>query len=242
MNAEEAHTACGWKDVTLILVGSEYQINLGYIARAAKNFGISEIRLVNPKCNHLGKQAIRFSKHARELLESAKIYQSLNDAIEGSDFVIGTTAIWHKAEEAKSNIYSLDSFKKNFKSLGNASIIIGRDGTGLTKEELGLCDASIYIPGNKEYQTLNISHAVSIILYELTKGKFDDNLLSTKYANTKDITSVSYLFKEFLKNNHHIRNKPKVASVFMHIIKRSYPTKEEVNTLKSAFTKRKSKK
>ncbi len=229
-------------DLKLVLVESEYQINLGYIARTAKNFGISEIRLVNPKCNYLGKQAIRFSKHARELLETAKVYQSLSDAIKDSEFAIGTTAIWHKAEEAKSNIYSLSSFQKNFRSLNKASIIIGRDGTGLTKEELGLCDASIYIPANKDYQTLNISHAVSIILYELTKGKFDDSLLSMKYADAKDIDSVDYLFHNFLKENKHIRNKAKVESVFKHILKRSYPTKEEINTLKSAFTKKKKQK
>ena len=131
--------------IKLLLIEPVYQINLGYIARTAKNFGINKLYMVNPKCNPNGNQAIKFSKHARELLENAIIYENIEDALKDSEFVVGTTAIWKKADEAKSNIYTLDDFTTKFKNLKEVTILIGRDNTGLTKREMKMCDASIYI-------------------------------------------------------------------------------------------------
>lgn len=225
--------------IKLLLIEPVYQINLGYIARTAKNFGINKLYMVNPKCNPTGNQAIKFSKHARELLENAIIYENIEDALKDSEFVVGTTAIWKKADEAKSNIYTLDDFTTKFKNLKEVTILIGRDNTGLTKREMKMCDASIYIPANYDYPTLNISHAVAIILYELNKFNFLEKEINNKYADLKSINSVLYLFKNFVDSNSYVRKKQEVERVFSHIIRRSNPTKDEINTLKAAFNKKK---
>lgn len=225
--------------IKLLLIEPVYQINLGYIARTAKNFGINKLYMVNPKCNPNGNQAIKFSKHARELLENAIIYKKIEDALKDSEFVVGTTAIWKKADEAKSNIYTLDDFTTKFKNLKEVTILIGRDNTGLTKREMKMCDASIYIPANYDYPTLNISHAVAIILYELNKFNFLEKEINNKYAGPKSINSILYLFKNFVDSNSYVRKKQEVERVFSHIIRRSNPTKDEINTLKAAFNKKK---
>ncbi len=225
--------------IKLLLIEPVYQINLGYIARTAKNFGINKLYMVNPKCNPNGNQAIKFSKHARELLENAIIYENIEDALKDSEFVVGTTAIWKKADEAKSNIYTLDDFTTKFKNLKEVTILIGRDNTGLTKREMKMCDASIYIPANYDYPTLNISHAVAIILYELNKFNFLEKEINNKYAGPKSINSILYLFKNFVDSNSYVRKKQEVERVFSHIIRRSNPTKDEINTLKAAFNKKK---
>jgi tRNA/rRNA methyltransferase len=225
--------------IKLLLVEPIYQINLGYIARTAKNFGINKLYMVNPKCNPTGNQAIKFSKHARELLENAVIYENIEEALKGSKFVVGTTAIWKKADEAKSNIYTLNDFITKFKNIKELTILIGRDNTGLTKREMKMCDASIYIPANPDYPTLNISHAVAIILYELNKFNFLEKEIDKKYADSKSINSLLYLFKNFVESSNYVRKKQEVERVFSHLIRRSNPTKEEMNTIKAAFNKKK---
>ena len=79
----------------IIIVEPRYQINLGYMARVSKNFGVERLFLVNPRTK-IGGRAIMFSKHAKDLLLNAKVYKSLEQAIIGCDIVIGTTGIWRK--------------------------------------------------------------------------------------------------------------------------------------------------
>jgi len=224
--------------IKLVIVNPIYQINLGYIARASKNFGLDKLYIVDPKCDYRGKQAIRFSKHARDLLENAAVFKDLESAIKGDKFVVGTTAIWKKSEDVKVGTYRLEEFKDKFRDLDNITILIGRDNKGLTQDELRKCNASIFIEGNPDYTTLNISHAVSIILYELTKSKFNEGELSSKLASDKDISSLIYLFDESIDSNKSIRDKKGVKRVFSNILKRANPKKDEVNTLKILFSKR----
>ena len=70
-------------EVKVILVEPKYQINLGYIARTAMNFGVRRLFLVNPRTDPKGKTALMYAKHARSLLENARTYKSLDDATEG---------------------------------------------------------------------------------------------------------------------------------------------------------------
>ena len=74
----------------IIIVEPRYQINLGYIARVSKNFGVRKLFLVKPRVK-IGQRAIMFSKHAKNLLLDAKIYGDFDSAIKDCDALIGTT-------------------------------------------------------------------------------------------------------------------------------------------------------
>ena len=95
----------------IIIVQPRYQINLGYIARVSKNFGIRRLFLVKPR-TRIGQRAIMFSKHARDLLENAKIYPDLQSAISDCDVVVGTTGIWRKAKVSFKRIYLIEEMAK----------------------------------------------------------------------------------------------------------------------------------
>ncbi len=226
-------------NIKLVLVESKYQINLGYIARTAKNFGLSKLYLLNPKCNFNGSNAIKYSKHARELLQNAVVIKNLSN-ITKNNLIIGTTGIWTKTSSAFFNINDPDMAYKKIKksSQKNICLLIGRDNTGLTKEELMLCDLTIFIPANKKYPVLNISHALAIILYQLTKEDFKKNYnFNNLYANMNQIKNSVNLFKEFIKSSQHIRNKKAISMIFEHVLKRANPTSNELKALNILFHK-----
>ncbi len=225
------------KEIRIVLVEPMYQINLGYIARVAKNFGITSLSLVNPKCSYRGKQAIKYSKHARELLQRAKLFRSIGAATRGT-FVMGTTAIWRKTGSSFYNVYdprkALGLIKRN--RISRVSILIGRDNIGLTKEELEGCDATVFIPTSDEYPAMNISHALAVLLYAFSSGeKWKDQ---PGAPSRKEVGRVSRLFEMMVSRRKDIRDKKAVTMAFNHIIKRSAPTKKELGALSVALSPR----
>lgn len=225
----------------VIVISPRYQINLGYIARVSKNFGISNLVLVNPRCKHIGKQAIKYSKHARELLERAVICKSLAEATRGT-FTIGTTGIWHKTNESFYNVFPIERFSQNFGSLTQSqdvSLVLGRDDTGMTKDELKQCDATIFIKTNQSYPILNISHALAIMLYEFTKHEMQYEVAGRMASSSADRDAIVRLFSTSISANKQIRNKAGVAMALKHILNRAAPTKKELSALAIAFTQKK---
>ena len=230
--------------IQVVLVSPKYQINLGYVARVSKNFGISKIVLVNPRCKPTGIQAIKYSKHAVDLLKNARISRSLSEATSGT-FVIGTTGIWHKSEKAFYNIFPMDEFLKRFQKRLKSrpvSLVIGRDDTGLTKEEMRMCDASVFIRTDPAYTVLNISHALAIALYELTKGRFDYGKIDTRIASSSDRDELVRLFSIDVRSNNKIRDKSSVIMAFRHIINRAVPTSKELSAVAIGLNKNKKEK
>ncbi|MCL5106248.1 MAG: RNA methyltransferase [Candidatus Marsarchaeota archaeon] len=227
------------QNIKVVLVESRYQINLGYIARVAKNFGLKKLYLVNPKCRFAGANAIKYSKHAHELLENAVVCRSIPEATKGC-FVVGTTGIWTKSGASFFNISDIDTAMKTMRGskIKEICLLIGRDNIGLTKDELKDCDMAIFIPANPEYPVLNISHALAIILYALTKLNFKDKYgLNDLYAGQAQTGNTARLFEKFIAGNKQVRDKKAIAMVFRHILKRSNPTKNELKALNIAFHK-----
>lgn len=155
----------------VVLVEPEYEMNLGAVARAMKNFGFSDLRLVNPKCDPLGFDSIKFAKHAREVLEGAKVCKTLSEATRGCKFSVGTTGVLyrHWSETFRSPISIRELGKVLLKQKeGNIALVFGNEGVGLSEEDISACDLIVTIPANKDYPVLNLSHAVSIVLYEMS--------------------------------------------------------------------------
>ncbi len=218
-----------------------YQINLGYIARTMKNFGLSKLYLINPRCNHLGKQAIQYSKHAREILESAKICKGTGQI--GADaLLIGTTGVWRKASSSLRNVYSLKAasrfVQRNSRAGRRIVLLLGRDDTGLSKEELRSCDATVFINADKAYPILNISHALAIVLYALSEAALEKEytFMNTFYADAKYQARVVTLFKRMIARDANIKDKSTVAMAFRHVLTRAVPTRKEINALAVALS------
>ncbi|MGC8587273.1 MAG: RNA methyltransferase [Candidatus Micrarchaeia archaeon] len=224
----------------LVIVEPRYQINIGYIARVAKNFGIKKLYFVNPRAKLDGIQSVKFSKHASELLKGAKVYGSFEEAISDCDIVVGTTGIWQKAKANFKNIYliqdAFDRIAKVSKERTKVCLLIGRDDTGLTHEELERCDMIAYIGANPEYPVLNISHALAVLLFVFTMHAnaaiYKD--LAPLPASSSEIEALLRAFDKTIEKKR-IRDKGAVKRVFRKIISTAQPTGVEVRALITAL-------
>jgi tRNA/rRNA methyltransferase len=136
--------------------------NIGAVARVMKNFGFNELLLVRPKCDHLSEEAFQRACQAQNVLEKAKVI-SEPELFKG--FIVGTTSKASRRSHRK--VVTPD--KLDFLPQ-DAVLLFGREDNGLPNKVLKKCDAVITIPTCTNYPSLNLSHAVAIILYEL-KGK-----------------------------------------------------------------------
>ncbi len=221
--------------LNVVIVEPMYQQNLGYIARVSKNFGIKKLNLVRPRCNYRGREAIKYSKHAKDLLLKAATFKSIREATK-STFVVGTTALWRKTGKAFYNVYEPSQLLRLIKRnrIKEVSILIGRDDTGLTKEELMECDANVFIPTNEEYPALNISHALAIMLYAFSASeRWKDR---PEAPDCKEMERINLLIDIFVSKRKGIRDKKAVAMALRHMMMRSSPTKEELRAISVAFS------
>ena len=222
----------------IVLVEPLYPINLGLIARAMKNFGLSELYLVRPK-TPINSNAYIFSSHAKDVLKSIKIVDSLKHAFSDISLRVCTTGKTGKRNNiVRSFIYPEELARELPRYGGKVAIIFGREDIGLTNEELKACDIIVNIPANDEYPILNISHAVAIILYEIFKAK--------KYSKKPKINApisleidilISYLKKISKAINYPLFKEDRTIVAFKRILGRSFISKEEVYILMGFFRK-----
>ena len=226
-------------ELRIVIVEPLYQINLGYIARISKNFGVDKLIIIKPRCDVGGKDALKYSKHAADLLSNAKIMDSLSKATAGT-FIVGTTAMPEKTGAAFHNLFTVEETIKMLKKnkAGAASLLIGRDDTGLSKEEIKKCDAVISIETPGEYSSLNISHALAILLYEFTNKLGMNEKYQKRSADNENVEQVIKLFGRFISGRKDIRKKKEVEMAFRHIIKRACPTKKELAAISIAISDR----
>ncbi len=154
--------------IRVVLVEPEGEINIGSIARLVKNFNVKEFYIVNPK-TQIGAKAREFAAKAVDVLEKAVICSSLDEALRGVDVSICTSAIIGGSRDVLRHPITPNDLRDIVKSYGKIAIVFGRESTGLTRDEIAKCDLLLTIPANPSYPTLNLSHAVGIILYEVYK-------------------------------------------------------------------------
>ncbi len=163
------------ENIRVVLVGSQEPMNVGAVARAMQNFGLSDLRLVAPeprvqKDLGLGSNswAYRLAVHAEDILESAGISQSLLEAVSEVQLVIATTV-------RKRDIYTgavLSAREMAPKAVQMAqkakvALVFGRETAGLTTDELDLSQLIVRIPTAPKQPSLNLAQAVMVLAYEI---------------------------------------------------------------------------
>jgi tRNA/rRNA methyltransferase len=179
--------------LSLICIEIEHAKNLGAICRVMANFGLKDLILINPVCKKTDIEALIRAKHSSApILKNAKIkdFKALQtfDTLIGTTAQIGTSYNIPRSPVTPEEIATiLDERNIIADPEVSAGLVIGREGHGLFNEEIKLCDFVVHIPCYPEYKTMNISHAVAILLYELHK-KLGTSELEKKYrkATAKD--------------------------------------------------------
>ena len=215
----------------VVLVEPEYEINVGSVARAMANFGFTELFIVSPRCDPNGFDAIKFSKHARGILESARICKSVKEATRGCKFLVGTTGVtfrhWHKTIRSP---IALSEFAKKAKAQkeGKIALLFGNEGIGLTEAQISGCDFLVTIPTADAYPVVNLSHAVAITLYELS----DYAPRAFVPAGGKEKEALIDAFGLIVdKFSLLLRNPKKVKVAFRRMVGKSMATDKEVASI-----------
>ncbi len=168
----------------IVLVEPIGEINLGSVARLCKNFDVNELRLVSPHCDPMNPEAQRMAVHGKAFLKNASIYSNLIDSINDCVRVVATCG---RIDHGNIPLASSEDALKwllGAKSKSPIAIIFGREDRGLTNSELQMAHKAMSLNTSIKYPSLNLSHAVAIVLNELhnykkdvpskiTKGAFD---------------------------------------------------------------------
>jgi len=222
-------------DLRVILVEPNFEESIGFVARAMKNFGLSNLRVVNPR-TILGPNGRMRGGHAQDVLDSMLEHSSLEKALEGLDVSIGTTA---QKSYASSNLVRKPMTPKELGKVvksqaGTVGIVFGREGTGLTNAELDQCDATLTIPTSPEYQTLNLSHAAAIVFYELhlASGESTTDQLASEQVKR---TILRFMSESAAQSGMEQRDRSLLARAFRNILGRSALRHREGNLLAEAL-------
>lgn len=183
--------------VQIVLVETSHPGNIGSVARAMKNMGLSNLVLVNPqKFPH--QEATALAGNAVDILNDAKTFTSIESSIKNSKVIYATSARertidWPtvSARDAADEIHELVS------NTIEVSILFGREDRGLTNEELQLANKHLIIPAHPEYPVLNIAMSAQVICYELYKASQNDPISKWQDFPAYTAEELNDLIKHF---------------------------------------------
>jgi len=153
--------------IRVVLVRPQVAGNIGAVARLLENFDAGPLYIVTPKADPISREALQRSTHGQQRLRSAHIVDTLEQALEGVAYTIGTSRRPGPVHQPVVLVpHDLGPQLRKYTTLGNVALLFGTEDKGLSREELLTCDALLQIPATPNYPTLNLSHAVAICLYE----------------------------------------------------------------------------
>jgi tRNA/rRNA methyltransferase len=226
------------KKIRVVFIEPETEGNVGFLARAMKNFGLKELYLVKPKTK-IGKTASTFAAHAFDVLQNAVHTEKVDEALKGVNMAVGTTSVKGKRSlNINRNTIDVKKFTSNLIADYKIGLLFGRESSGLTNEEVDLCDFALTIPTCSEYPTMNISHAATIVFYEIFTTLAQDLESLTPGAKRVEKEMLIDYFIETITRAGLKKHKISLAKrAFRNVIGRSFLTSREATTLMGGYRK-----
>lgn len=154
-------------NIDIVLVNSLHSGNIGGVARAMKNMGLSRLTLVKP-LEYPAPEAVWRAASASDVLESARIVETVEEAVADAQFIVGTSArgrtIPWPIQDARQCAERVLTCSRRGERV---AVVFGREDRGLLNEELELCNLHCHIPTHEAYPSLNLAMAVQILAYEI---------------------------------------------------------------------------
>lgn len=159
----------------IILVEPQLGENIGMVARAMANFGLSELRLVNPRDGWPSEKARAAASRADHVIDAVKLYDDLPAAIADLNFVFATTARERDGFKPVNGPVEAGRVLRARQRDGlKTGILFGRERFGLYNDEVGLADAIVTFPVDPAFSSLNIAQAVLLMSYEWMKSGLEN--------------------------------------------------------------------
>lgn len=149
----------------IVLVSPSHPGNIGAVARAMKNMGLSDLALVNPSAFPDHQATVRASG-ADDILAQAQVYTTLPEALAEAQWVLGASARLRELSQTLMDPRQCAEFVVQQAGC-KVALVFGRESSGLTNEELSLCHYHVHIPTAPDFASLNLAAAVQVIVYEI---------------------------------------------------------------------------
>jgi len=203
-----------------ILVNPQLGENIGACARAIKNFGFSNLSIVEPRDAWPNTKARMTSVGAYNIIQKAKIYKNVSDAVKNFDLVFASTARKRDINKKHISIINFVKLISKYKK-SNIGIMFGPEASGLSNHDLSLSNFIIQIPTSKKLTSLNLSHAVIIICYEIYKSlnftEFKKEKVLTKLTSKNSIKNLIKFLEKMLDKNNFFKPPEKKKSMILNI-------------------------
>jgi len=230
----------------VILVEPQMGENIGMVARAMANFGLAELRLVNPRDGWPNERAQATASKADHIIEATKVYDTLEQAVADLNFVYATTARERDGfKPVRSPVVAAEMLRARFKAGEGTGILFGRERWGLTNEEVALADEIVTFPVNPAFASLNIAQAVLLMSYEWMKTGMEDVAAVPFQAMEQRPSTKEQLFGLFnqLEEALDARNyfhpagkKPKMVDNLRAVLSRRAFTEQEISVLRGVIS------
>ena len=223
--------------VQIVLVETSHPGNIGSVARAMKNMGLAKLSLINPK-KFPHQEATALAGNATDVLDNAKIFSSIQEAVNTSKVIYATSARertieWPTltANDAASEIQELVANEIE------VSILFGREDRGLTNDELQLANKHLIIPAHPDYPVLNIAMSTQVVCYELYQAAQKNSVeswqdfpeyTSEELNNLIDHFNETVIALELVDPN----NPKQIMTRMERMFRRLYPDQMEGNFLR----------
>ena len=221
---------------SIVLVRPQLPENIGMVARVMNNFSLKDLIVINPRENWLNHKSLNAAKKAKKIINNVKVYKKVDEALNNFTYVISTSN-----RKRYLNKNTTNNFKKIEKVLNDqqkVAILFGPENSGLSNEDLRLSDLIFSINTNNNSNSLNLSHAVTIMCQKIFEFKQlnikKNNIKENKYVNKGDLSKYfDYLFDNISSKNFFVP-KEKTESMknnIYNIYLKNPLTKKELQTL-----------
>ncbi len=225
-------------NLKVVLVEPNGPINVGSIARLCSNFDVTELRIVSPKCDIFSLEAKKMALKGQRYIDNCKIFNNIENSIFDCDLVLATCGRADLSNDIECESPAVISkWISSFKKINNLGILFGREDRGLSNNELLFAHKIFNIKTSNNYPSLNLSHAVSIILYELNKcstNNLKKDLKVFNLASSKQIYESSKELEEMLIRTGYLLEHTAYAKIskFKKFMLKADTSSHEINVLR----------
>jgi len=226
----------------VILVDPQLGENIGMVARAMLNCGLTDLRLVRPRDGWPNEKAVAAASGADSVVNDARLFETTEEAIADLVFVYASTA---RDRDMTKRVVTPDAAAREIRERGSADcgIIFGGEAKGLKNDDIALADTILQVPLNPGFTSLNLSQAVLLAAYEWYKLGDDTaedvlTMQASRPANKHELTGLFEHLEDALDESgfFHVREKkPIMARNLRNLLQRAAPTEQEVRTLRGVI-------
>ncbi|WP_343062309.1 RNA methyltransferase [Hyphomicrobium methylovorum] len=196
---------------SMVLMEPQLADNIGMVARACANFGLDDLRLVNPRDGWPNEKARIAASGANYVIDDARAYARLDEGISDLNWIAATTA--RQRDLRKPVMTPQQAVAEMRKRIGRGErcgVLFGRERNGLETSEVAMADALIMIPVNSRFASLNLAQAVLLIGYEWMRGD-EGRSLGRVTTYEKPLTEGLYLGRD------RMATKQELIGLFEHL-------------------------